>query len=130
MRELFQRLSDDGVRTVLATSSKADELALYRKIARIDDLVDAGVSSEDARLSKPEPDIFHAALGRLAGIERSDIGDTPQDAEAAAKAGLRTIGVLCGGVDERRLRDAGCVAVYAGPSDLLGAYDAWISGAF
>jgi phosphoglycolate phosphatase-like HAD superfamily hydrolase len=47
------------------------------------------------------------------------VGDTPYDAEAAAKVGIRTVGVLCGGFPERQLRLAGCVAIYRDPADLL-----------
>src|SRR5918993_980429 len=50
------------------------------------------------------------------------IGDTPYDAEAAAKAGLRTVGLLCGGWSEDELRSAGCVAVFKDPADLLARY--------
>ena len=37
------------------------------------------------------------------------IGDSPYDAEAAGKAKIATIGVLCGGFTEDLLRQAGCV---------------------
>ena len=47
------------------------------------------------------------------------VGDTPYDAQAATAAGLRTIGVLSGGFAEAELREAGCVAVYRDPADLL-----------
>ena len=47
------------------------------------------------------------------------VGDSPYDAEAAAKAGIRTVGVLCGGFPERTLRLAGCAAIYRDPADLL-----------
>ncbi len=80
-------------------------------------------SSADAERSKPEPDIFEAALERLGGnIRRGQVivvGDSPHDAEAAVKAGLRIIGVLCGGFPESALREAGCMAIYGGPEDLL-----------
>ncbi len=128
VRELFQRLADDGIQRILASSSKSDELEVYQGIVKIEGLVDHGVSSEDAERSKPDPDIFHAALDKLSGIEAAEvlvIGDTPHDAAAAKKAGLRMIGVLCGGVEETMLREAGCVAVYRDPSDLLRAYDSW-----
>ncbi len=128
VRELFQRLADDGIQRLLASSSKSDEVEVYQGIVKIDGLVDHSVSSEDAERSKPDPDIFHAALDKLSGIKAAEIlviGDTPHDAAAAKKAGLRTIGVLCGGVDEAVLRDAGCVAIYRDPSDLLRAYDSW-----
>jgi len=51
------------------------------------------------------------------------IGDTPYDAEAAGKAGLRTIGLLCGGWSEADLKKAGCMATYKDPADLLAQYD-------
>jgi phosphoglycolate phosphatase-like HAD superfamily hydrolase len=47
------------------------------------------------------------------------VGDTPYDAEAAAKAGLRTIGLLCGGWSEEELKRSGCIAVYKDPAELL-----------
>ena len=50
------------------------------------------------------------------------VGDTPYDAEAARKAGLATVGVLCGGFPEADLRAAGCIAVYRDPEDLLHHY--------
>ena len=50
------------------------------------------------------------------------VGDTPYDAEAARKAGLRTIGLLSGGFPEQELRQAGCVAIYQDPADLLRNY--------
>ncbi len=51
------------------------------------------------------------------------VGDTPYDAEAAGKAGLFTIGLLCGGFPEEDLRNAGCIAIYKDPADLLAHYD-------
>lgn len=50
-------------------------------------------------------------------------GDTPYDAEAAGKAGFRTLGMLCGGFTERELRKAGCAEVYAGPAALLACFE-------
>ncbi len=129
VRELFLRLRQEGIRRVLASSAKQDELQVYKKLVRIEDLVDAETSSDDAEKSKPHPDIFDAAMGRLPGLEASDmvvIGDTPYDAQAAAKAKLRAIGVLCGGFTEDSLRDAGCSRIYRDPADLLAQLDNWV----
>jgi phosphoglycolate phosphatase-like HAD superfamily hydrolase len=62
-------------------------------------------------------------LGDTRKSEVVVIGDAPYDAEAAGKAGLRTIGFRCGGFAEAGLRDAGCFAIYDGPADLLARYD-------
>lgn len=126
VRELIERLRADGVRIVLASSAKADDLEAFKEIAGIDGLIDVETTSDDAERSKPHPDIFLAAMRRLDGLRPEDVlvvGDTPYDAEAAGKAGLRAIGLLCGGFPEQGLRDAGCVAIYRSPADLLAQYD-------
>jgi HAD superfamily hydrolase (TIGR01549 family) len=126
VRELFQRIKKDGKQIVLASSAKADELEAYKKIARIEDLVESETSSDDADRSKPYPDIFQAALARLNGIASENaivIGDTPYDAEAASKANLETVGLLCGGWTQEELQSAGCLAIYRDAEDLLVNYD-------
>ena len=131
MRELFERLLRDGKRIVLGSSAKGDELAAYKRIANIADLIEDETSADDAESSKPAPDIFEAALEKLDGIAAGDaivVGDSPYDAEAAGKAGMRTIGVLCGGFPEADLRRAGCVAIYLDPADLLRSYDRSLLG--
>lgn len=125
VRELFQRLIADGTQIALASSAKKDELAEYEKIANIADLIDAETSSDDAESSKPDPDIFQAALARL-DVDPAltlVVGDTPYDAEAATKAGLRTIGLLCGGRTEQELRNCGCIEIYRDPVELLARYE-------
>ena len=125
VRALFERLRRDGVRCVLASSAKQDELSFYEKLVEIEDLIEAETSSDDAEKSKPHPDIFEAAMARLPGLQASQvlvIGDTPYDAQAAAQAGLRTVGLLCGGFPEDSLREAGCIAIYRDPADLLARY--------
>jgi HAD superfamily hydrolase (TIGR01549 family) len=123
VRPLFQRLRAAGQRIILATSAKGEELKRYREILGVDDLVDGATTSDDAAHSKPAPDIFQAALGRLAAEAAIVVGDTPYDAHAAGKAGLRTIGLLCGGFPEAVLREARCIALYRDPADLLAQYD-------
>ena len=126
VRPLFERLLHDGWLIALASSAKADELTVYKEIAGVADLLDAQTTSDDAEKSKPHPDIFQAALERLGAVDPGDalvLGDTPYDAQAAGKAGLRTIGMLCGGWAERDLRDAGCFAIYRDPAALLAGYD-------
>lgn len=51
------------------------------------------------------------------------MGDSPWDAIAAGRTGVRTIGMLCGGFPEEDLRKAGCIAVYRDPADLLERLD-------
>ncbi|PYT00594.1 MAG: HAD family hydrolase [Acidobacteria bacterium] len=126
VRELFERIQRDGKRIALASSAKGDELKTYKKLAGIEDLVEEETSKDDAEKSKPHPDIFEAALARLGGPPASRVivvGDTPYDAEAAGKAGLKTIGFLSGGFPEQDLRAAGCIRIYEDAADLLARYD-------
>ena len=111
---------------MLASSAKQDEIAAYKKLAHIEDLVEGETSADDVEQSKPHPDIFAVARQKLGNPPVENImvvGDTPYDAEAAGKLNLRTIGVLCGGWKEEELRRAGCVAIYHDPADLLARYD-------
>ncbi|MCB8878422.1 HAD family hydrolase [Acidisoma silvae] len=122
---LLQRLKEQGVTIAVASSAKKSELDVYLEIADIKSLVDVSTSSDDAEHSKPAPDIFQVALAKLC-VEAGEavaIGDAPYDAEAAGKAGISTIGFLCGGFPEASLLKAGCVAVYQGPSGLLACYE-------
>jgi len=82
-------------------------------------------SPEDVEESKPEPDIFEVVLKKLKidGNDAVAIGDSPDDAEAAGKLDVRTIGVLCGGFTESEHRKAGCVDVYPGPAALSASFD-------
>jgi phosphoglycolate phosphatase-like HAD superfamily hydrolase len=67
-------------------------------------------------------------LQKLGGISTDrmlSIGDTPYDVEAAAKVRIRTIALLGGGFPEKKLTDAGAVAIFRGPSELLFRYSEW-----
>jgi phosphoglycolate phosphatase-like HAD superfamily hydrolase len=122
--DLLRCVRHGGLRVAVASSAKKDELEKYLDIAGIGDLVDVTTSSDDVEESKPAPDIFEAVLKKL-GLEGHDavaIGETPYDAEAAGKAKIATVGVLCGGFTENSLRQAGCVQVYPGPAALLACF--------
>ena len=124
--DLFRRIRREGIRIAVASSSKADEVAHYKKLCGIEDLVDAETSADEAEKSKPHPDIFEAALAKLpeaTAAEALAVGDTPYDAEAAAKSGIQTIGVLSGGFPEADLRKAGIIALYRDCADLLERFE-------
>jgi HAD superfamily hydrolase (TIGR01509 family) len=126
VRELFQRVKADGKRIALASSATKDDLAIYKQIMNVEDLVDVATTTSETKSSKPEPDIFKVTLDKLGDIAPSEaivVGDTPYDAEAAGKLNLPTIGVLCGGFPPENLLKAGCIAIYQDPADLLAHYD-------
>lgn len=126
VRELFQRIRDDNKRIVLASSGKKADTKYYIDLLKIGDFIDGYVSGDDADSSKPAPDIFSASLKKLGDVSAAEavtVGDTKFDVEAARKAGLKTIGFLCGGTSESVLREAGAVAIYRDPADFLAHYD-------
>ena len=125
VRELFERIKQDGRKIALASTAKEEEIKIYKEMARIDDLVDTVACSEDVKRSKPHRDICSAAvqkLGNIASDRVIAVGDTRYDAEAAGKINVRTIGVLCGGGNREELLQAGCIALYKDPADLLDHY--------
>ena len=126
VRPLFERIKAAGQTVVLASSGKQEEVEHHVETAAIGDLVDAVTTADDAEHSKPEPDIFAAALQRIAPLGAEEavvVGDSPYDAQAAAKVGLRTVGLLCGGFAEGVLKGAGCIAIFRDPADLRERYD-------
>lgn len=125
VQQLLRELSGRGLRVVLATSAAQDELQLLRRTIDCDDAIAAATSADDVARAKPAPDILQAALER-AGVEASAaifIGDSVWDMKAAANAEVPSFGVLCGGIAEQKLRDAGATDVFIDPSDLLDGID-------
>lgn len=119
--ELIRACAARGVRVVYCTSGAAEDVEDFRAKIGCDDVVSAVVSSADVEQSKPAPDIVRAALEAV-GVAPGDavmLGDTVYDVRAARAAGVDCIGMLCGGIGERELQEAGAVAVYGNPSELL-----------
>ena len=124
VRELFEKLRSDGKKIALASSGKETEVRHYEKLLEIGGLFDSMTTADQVAQSKPEADVFIAALNML-GLSPGEavaIGDTPFDVAAAKKIDLPTVGVLSGGFPEQALRDAGAVAIFRDPADLLERY--------
>jgi HAD superfamily hydrolase (TIGR01509 family) len=127
-RDLVLRVRADGLKPVVATSAKDEELKALLNAARVDDLMEERATASDAKRSKPDPDIVHAAIEE-SGIPAGQlvmIGDTPYDVEAAARADIRTIAFRSGGWTDEAL--SGAVEIYDGPADLLAHYESSLIG--
>ncbi len=124
-RDFLAKLKESGIQLALASSADKQDLEIYRKLVGMEDLVDKSTSSDDAKASKPHPDIFQVAMKKL-GLPPEKVlalGDTPYDAEAAGKAGVWTIGVQSGGWSREDLLEAGCVEVWKDVAELLEHFD-------
>jgi HAD superfamily hydrolase (TIGR01549 family) len=124
--ELFRRIKQQETKIVLASSAKRDEVEQYERLLQVEELVEHETSSDDADRSKPHPDIFQAAMRRLGSPPAEHVlavGDTPYDAQATAALSIACVGVSSGGWNHDELREAGCIAVYCGPADLLARFE-------
>ncbi len=123
IRALFEELKRQNRRVALVTDGEKDALQHYLDLARVEDLVDACVCGDDVRHGKPDPGLVQLALRRLRAGRRPAvlIGDTPFDAEAARRVGMRAVGVLTGHFSAGVLREAGCAAVFRGIAELHAA---------
>ncbi len=123
IRELVERLKDDGFTLAIASSAIDEELRPLLKVAGVSDLIPTRTSSDDAEKSKPDPDIVKVAVERTGCPPHLAvmIGDTPYDVEAARRAGIRIVAFECGGWGRADLR--GASEVYRDASDLLDNYE-------
>jgi HAD superfamily hydrolase (TIGR01509 family) len=127
-RALVLRVRSDGLKPIVATSAKDEELKGLLRAAEVADLMEEKATASDADRSKPDPDIVEAAIeeSEISPENLVMIGDTPYDIEAAKKAKVRTIAFRSGGWSDDAL--AGAVAIYDGPADLLLHYDSSLLG--
>jgi len=122
-RDLVARMKEDGLKLVVATSAKGNEVELLLEAAGVADLFELKTSSSDAAESKPDPDIVQAAVrkSRISPEHLIMLGDTPYDVEASIGAHVNLVGLLSGGWTVAEL--SGATAIYDHPADLLRWYD-------
>lgn len=123
--ELVRACADRGLVAVLATSGKQEDLEWMVPAIGAGDSIAGATTSSDVDAGKPAPDLLTTALEqqRLTAGRTVVVGDTVWDVEAAREAGLRCIGLTCGGISVAELREAGAVEVYDDPAQLLERFD-------
>ena len=122
-RALVERLKNDGLSIVVASSAGGNELGALLDAAGVRDLMEETTSSSDADDSKPDPDIVKAAV-RKSGLDPDElimIGDTPYDVQASIGANVKLVAFLSGGWTKEEL--SGAIAIYDDPADLLHWYE-------
>jgi HAD superfamily hydrolase (TIGR01509 family) len=120
--ELMAEVHRRGATVALATSASEEQLeAMLEAIDAPDGTIDHIVSMDEVEHSKPEPDVFEAAL-KATGLDPADtlvVGDTVWDVKAAEKLGLKVVAVLTGGISRCHLEEAGAIAVYDDVAQIL-----------
>ena len=127
-RALVERVRSKGLKPIVATSAKDEELKGLLKAAEVADLMEEKATASDAKRSKPDPDIVDAAIeqSEIPAADLVMIGDTPYDIEAATRADVRIIAFRSGGWNDRELK--GAAEIYDGPADLLAHFDSSLIG--
>jgi HAD superfamily hydrolase (TIGR01509 family) len=122
-RSLVSRFVQEGLKVIAATSAEEAEAQQLLGQAGVWDFLKDVVSANDAKASKPDPDILQAAVERIGEPKRAVmmVGDTPYDVEAAQRAGIRVIAVRCGGWTNRDLE--GAYAICEDPAEILARYN-------
>lgn len=106
-------LVEHGFKAVLASSGRTSELAWYlARLAPEPGPTDV-VGSDDVKQTKPEPDLIRRALEKTDSRPHDCllVGDSIWDAQAARRAGVRSIAVRTGGFHEAELLSHGARAV-------------------
>lgn len=119
--ELLRACRKSGLQVVLASSADPQEFAVLREVLDVDDAIEGATSAGDVDRSKPAPDLVQVALqkARTPAQQAVFVGDTVWDVQAAQRAGVPCIGLRSGGISTGELREAGAVAVFADPAELL-----------
>jgi HAD superfamily hydrolase (TIGR01509 family) len=120
--DLIAALHRSGREVVLASSSDQAEVDHYVHLLRVEELLRATTSADDVERSKPAGDIFASALQKTSSKDPQStiaIGDTPYDAIAAAKCGIRTIALRSGGFTDDELLSGHPIAIYEDVGDLF-----------
>lgn len=124
-RALVEHMRQRGLKLAIATSSHKQVLDVLLYRAGIADLIEQETSASQVDEAKPSPDVVQAALGELhlKASEALLIGDTIYDVESGNRAGVGVVALLCGGTPRDKLQEAGALAIYESPEDLLAHYD-------
>ncbi|MGW7103211.1 HAD family hydrolase [Streptomyces sp. NPDC054838] len=122
---LLRALDGRGWRVVLVTSAGSTELEALRRAIGADEAITATASADDVSAGKPAPDPVHHALDLADAPAHASVfvGDSVWDMQAATRAEVACVGLLCGGIPRRDLEQAGARAVYADPAELLARLD-------
>jgi phosphoglycolate phosphatase-like HAD superfamily hydrolase len=123
--ELLKRLRDEGWRIALASTADPDELEHYIDLLGVEDLIHARTTDAEVNRTRLNEEIPAEAI-RLLGLDETDgtlaVAGSPYDVEGAVRLGVRCVGLVSGGFSEEQLMDAGAIAVFGTPEDLLTRY--------
>ncbi len=127
VERLIAEVRRRGLMTVIATSGGKKQLAVLQKYSGFDfkSAADVLVTFDDVQNSKPAPDLLASAVknSKLSAAQCVLLGDSVYDAASAHRAGVVSLGVLCGGSTAESLLGAGMRRVFRDPAEVLNRFD-------
>ncbi len=125
--EIIEKAKARGLKIALATSGESSVMDAVEASCGVKwrELFPTIVTSDDAKTSKPAPDIISAATQKLGlpPLACAFVGDTIYDARACREAGVACFCVGDGQHEPADLREAGARAVYPTLADLCDDFD-------
>jgi HAD superfamily hydrolase (TIGR01549 family) len=123
-KELLATCRAAGLRVILASSAKGEELEHYLGLLDAHELAHDWTSAPDVQHTKPDPDLIEVALEKAGTRAAVMVGDAVWDVVAATGAGICTLGLLTGGVSHCELEEAGAAAVFESLEELQDSLEA------
>ncbi len=118
--ELLAHLTEIGCPWAIATSGRMDTAGPVLERLRVPRHIPI-VTRDLVRHAKPDPDLFLAAVEKLAlpAADAYVVGDSVWDMLAARRAGMLGVGLLSGGYGTDELERAGAYRVYDDPAMMM-----------
>jgi HAD superfamily hydrolase (TIGR01509 family) len=118
--ELLAHLTEIGCPWAIATSGRMETAGPVLERLRVPRHIPI-VTRDLVRHAKPDPDLFLAAIEKLAlpAADAYVVGDSVWDMLAARRAGMLGVGLLSGGYGTDELERAGAYRVYDDPAMMM-----------
>lgn len=118
--ELLAHLTEIGCPWAIATSGRMETAGPVLERLRVPRHIPI-VTRDLVRHAKPDPDLFLAAVEKLAlpAADAYVVGDSVWDMLAARRAGMLGVGLLSGGYGTDELERAGAYRVYDDPAMMM-----------
>jgi HAD superfamily hydrolase (TIGR01549 family) len=122
----LKALGDNGFRVVLASSGKPDQVDVFLDLIDGRTVAEQWTTSQDVETTKPNPELFQVALGKLQDTDSPPggdaevvvVGDSTWDCIAADRLGVRSLALRTGGFARDELIEAGAEQVFDSLAEL------------
>lgn len=123
IEEMLASLRDAGVKVALTTgfSREITDLILRNMGWSVGETIDASIAGDEVETGRPEPFMIQKAMAELDVTDADEVisvGDTSADVVSAQRAGVTSVGVLTGHLNEQQFTELGADHVLRSAADL------------